>query len=65
MKQQGSRLVTVAALVIILAAVRSAPELVLPFLLAIFISIIADAPISWLGKWGVPGGLAIVIVIVG
>ena len=37
----------------------------MPFLLAIFISIIADAPISWLGKWGVPGGLAIVIVIVG
>jgi predicted PurR-regulated permease PerM len=53
-----------AALVIVLAAIRSAPQLVLPFLLAVFIFIIADAPIGWLGKKGVPGGLAIVIVTV-
>jgi predicted PurR-regulated permease PerM len=64
MKKETSRLVTMAALVIVLAAIRSAPDLVLPFLLAVFISIIANAPISWLGKKGVPGGLSILIVIV-
>jgi len=62
MKQQTSKLVTMAALVIVLAAIRSAPDLILPFLLAVFISIIANAPISWLGKAGVPGGLSIIIV---
>src|SRR4051812_23593027 len=64
MKKETSRLVTIAALVIVLAAIRSAPDLVLPFLLAVFISIIADAPISWLGRKGVPGALSIIIVIV-
>jgi AI-2 transport protein TqsA len=64
MKQQTSKLVTMAALVIVLAAIRSAPDLILPFLLAVFISIIANAPISWLGRMGVPGGMSILIVIV-
>jgi predicted PurR-regulated permease PerM len=64
MKQQSSTLLSVAALVVVLAAIRSAPDLVLPFLLAVFISIIANAPISWLGRRGVPGGLSIIIVIV-
>jgi AI-2 transport protein TqsA len=64
MKKETSRLVTMAALVILLAAIRSAPDLILPFLLAVFISIIADAPISWLGRKGVPGALSVIIVIV-
>lgn len=60
-----NRLVSVAAITIILAAARAAQEIVLPFLLALFIAIIAAAPVSLLRSKKVPGGLAVTIVVVG
>ena len=57
-------LASIAALVIILAAAREAQEIVLPFLLAAFIAIIAAEPMTWLHEKGVPSGLAIAIVVV-
>ena len=60
-----NRLVSVAAITIILAAAHAAQEIVLPFLLALFIAIIAAAPVSWLQSKKVPGGLAVTIVVVG
>ncbi len=57
-------LVSIAALIIIFAAARGAQQIVVPFLLAGFISIIAAAPVTWLRNKGVPAGLALVIVIV-
>ena len=57
-------LVSVAALIIILAAARGAQQIVVPFLLAGFIAIIAVAPVTWLRNKGVPAGLALVLVIV-
>lgn len=59
-----NRLVNVAAITIILAAARAAQEIVLPFLLALFIAIILASPVSWLQSKKVPGGLAVTIVIV-
>ena len=64
MNNISKNLVSIAALVIILAAARSAQEIVLPFLLAVFITIIAAAPVAWLQDKNVPSGLAVAIIVV-
>jgi len=64
MQRSGSRLISMAALVIIFAAIRSSQEIILPFLLAIFIAIIAAAPVSWLRQRKVPEFLSISLVLV-
>jgi AI-2 transport protein TqsA len=60
-----SSLLNAAAIIVIIAGVMSAKSLITPFLLAIFISIICNAPIAWLEDRRVPKGLAIIIVIIG
>ena len=62
---EGSPLVKVAALIIIFAGVIYAKSIITPFLLALFISIICEQPISWLEKKRVPRWLALIIVILG
>jgi AI-2 transport protein TqsA len=62
---EGSPIVTVAALIIIVAGVIYAKSIITPFLLALFISIICAQPISWLEKKRIPRGLALLIVILG
>ena len=64
MNHISKNLVSIAALIIILAAARSAQEILLPFLLAVFISIIASAPMTWLQDKKIPAGLAVIIVVV-
>ena len=54
---------TIAGIVIILGAVRYAQTIVVPFLLSLFIAIIASAPISWLKKRGVSAPLAVAAVL--
>jgi predicted PurR-regulated permease PerM len=56
-------LATLAALVIIIAGVKTASELLVPFLLAIFISIICAGPFHWLQQRKIPASLALLIVI--
>jgi predicted PurR-regulated permease PerM len=58
-------IINVAALIIIIAGVIYAKSIITPFLLALFISIICQQPVSWLEKKKVPRGLALVIVILG
>ena len=53
-----------AALVVLLAGLKAASDIITPFLLAFFISIIGAYPLSWLKKKGVNEVLAVVIVIV-
>jgi len=60
----STNLISIAALVIILAAARSAQEIILPFLLAIFISIIAEAPVDWMREKRIPAGLAVTITVI-
>ena len=62
---EGSPLVKIAALIIIITGVIYARSIVTPFLLALFISIICAQPISWLEKRKIPRGLALVMVILG
>lgn len=64
MNRTYTTLVSIAAIIIILGAARSAQQIVLPFLLAIFISIIAAAPVAWLRNKGVPAGVAVALVVV-
>jgi predicted PurR-regulated permease PerM len=56
-------LLSLASFVIIVAGMRAAETLLVPFLLSLFIAVIAAAPLFYLKQKGVPGGLAMLIVI--
>jgi predicted PurR-regulated permease PerM len=62
---EGSPLVKIAALIIIFGGAIYAKSIITPFLLAVFISIICEQPISWLEKRRMPRWLALIIVIFG
>jgi len=61
----GSPLIKLAALIIIITGVIYSKSIIAPFILAIFISIICAQPISWLEKKKVPNWLSVVIVLFG
>jgi predicted PurR-regulated permease PerM len=54
---------TLASFIIIVAGMRSAQSLLVPFLLAIFIAIVCAGPMHWLQRRKVPTGLAVCLVI--
>ena len=56
---------TLAAFIILIAGIMYAKAIVNPLLLALFISVICEKPLSWLKKKKVPEGLAVTIVMVG
>ncbi len=56
---------SIAIFIIVIAGVMASSSVVIPFLLALFISIICTSPIIWLRKKKVPNGLAISIVFIG
>lgn len=56
-------LLMAAALVVILAGLREAETIVVPFLFSVFIAILGIPPMLWLRQKGVPPILAILIVI--
>ncbi len=56
-------LLSLAAFVVIVAGMKAADTLLIPFLLSLFISVIAAAPLFYLKGKGVPGGIAMLIVI--
>ncbi|MCG6887558.1 MAG: AI-2E family transporter [Proteobacteria bacterium] len=59
----GARiLITCAAFVVVVAGLRVAAPIVVPFLLAIFIAVIALPPLFWLQQRGVPKLLAMLLV---
>jgi len=49
----------------ILFAMREAQTIVIPTLVAIFIAVVADSPVSWMQRKGMPRVLAIVVVMAG
>ncbi|MCF8062117.1 MAG: AI-2E family transporter [Deltaproteobacteria bacterium] len=56
----GSRfLFTAAAFVVVVAGMRAAADLLVPFLLAVFISIICAPLLFWLKRKGIPNTLAV------
>ncbi len=58
-------LLTFASFVVVVAGIKASAVIVVPFLLAVFISIICSAPFLWLRKKGVSNWLAILLVIIG
>lgn len=60
--QQRNLLLTLASFVIVVAGMRAAQPLLVPFLLAIFISIICTGPMHWLQSRKIPPPLAILII---
>ncbi len=55
--------VTLAAVVLVLAGLQAAKVILVPFLLAAFIAIIGASPMFWLQRKGLPVWLALLIVI--
>jgi AI-2 transport protein TqsA len=55
-------LLTAAALVVIIAGMRAARELVVPFLLAVFIAVLCLPILGWLRRKGVPNLLAVFLI---
>ena len=58
----SNALLTVAAIVIIIAGIKAAEDIVVPFLLAVFIATLAATPIFWLKRSRVPIAVAITLV---
>ena len=58
-------LFALASFVIIVAGMRTAASLLVPFLLAIFLAVICTSPLFWLRRIGAPTPLAVVLVAVG
>lgn len=54
-----------ASFVIIVAGMKAAESIVVPFLLSVFISIIALPPFLWLQQKRIPRGIALIVIIVG
>jgi len=62
----GSRfLVSAAAFVIVVAGMKAATAILIPFILAVFIAIICAPLLYWLQRKKVPNGLAVLIVVLG
>ncbi len=56
-------LLILAAFVVVVAGMREAKELLVPFLLSLFIAVISSPPLHWLKQKGLPNGLAILCII--
>ena len=63
-KIRGSGIVIIAALVVIVAGLKSSQDLMVPFLLATFIATIAATPMFWLQSKGVPSGISLPAVMI-
>lgn len=61
----GNLLITVAAFIIIVAGLRAASSIVVPFLLSVFIAVICAQPLHWMRQRGIPAVIAIIILVVG
>ena len=56
-------MLVMAAFIIVVAGMRAAESLLVPFLLSLFIAIIVTPMLTWLKDRGVPNGLAILVII--
>lgn len=60
---RNSPLINMAAFVVVVAGMKAASSLVVPFLLAIFLAITCARPLFWMRKKGVPDLLAMLLLI--
>jgi len=57
-------LLAFAALIVIIAGVRTAADLIVPFLLALSIAILCLPPLTWMQRRGVPVTLAVLVLVI-
>ena len=58
-------LMTAAAFVVVIAGMKMAESILVPFLLSIFIALILSPLLAWLKDRRIPGGLAIGLIVFG
>ena len=58
-------LIIAAAFVVIVAGMKAAAAILVPFLLAVFIATLCSPLLYWLQRRGVPNGLAVLIIVLG
>lgn len=51
-----------ASLVIVIAGLKAAGALLVPFLFAVFLAILGTGPLAWMKSKGVPSGLAVFVI---
>ena len=61
----GQALLAVAAVVVIVAGIRAASAIFVPFLLAAFISLLCAPALFWLQEKGLPAAVALLVVLLG
>ncbi|OUL59659.1 AI-2E family transporter [Pseudoalteromonas ulvae] len=59
----GKRLLILAAAVVVLAGVKAASVVIVPFLLSLFLAIICNPLINFFARYRIPKGVAVVLVI--
>jgi len=64
LSKTGRSLIVTAAFIIILAGIKASGNLLIPLLLAIFIAMIADMPLTWMQAKGLPRWIGLIIVLV-
>jgi predicted PurR-regulated permease PerM len=62
----GTRvLLTLASFVIVVAGLRAAEAIIVPFLLSALIAMICSPPLFWMQRRGVPTSLSVLIIVIG
>lgn len=62
-KNIGNFFIVMASVIIVLAGIKAASAIVIPFLLSLFIAIILSPSYNYFNKRGIPSGLSLLIVI--
>ena len=57
-------LLIIASFIIVVAGMKAASSILVPFFLAVFIAVICTPPMFWLQRKGVPKVLALVLILV-
>ncbi|BFM17154.1 AI-2E family transporter [Maricurvus nonylphenolicus] len=56
-------LIIAAAFVVVVAGMKAAESLLVPFLLSLFIAVLCSPSLAWLNKRGLPNGVSLLIII--
>lgn len=56
-------LIILAAFVVVIAGMKAAESLLVPFLLSLFIAIVSSPPLMWMRSKGVPTGIALLVIV--
>jgi predicted PurR-regulated permease PerM len=54
-----------ACVIVIVAGMRAASAIIVPFLLSIFIAVICSPPLFWMRRKGIPNTLAVIVTLIG